>query len=228
MIEPSSSDAGDSVLPPPLPFNDFAKGIYLEEIHRRCLRALRAGRRMHRAITILMQAGAPGGPAIGFEERQRVHSNAFDHAEAVISDTAMVAQLLWPDARPGPGESGEEFKRRKAYARERGSALRQIIGISGDSPLRSKALRNSIEHFDERLDKVTMDPPRLIMRNNIGPIDMIDGIEGAEAMHLHHFNPEDGRYTILGDSVSIPEVIQALQSLSIQVEELARQIDPQP
>jgi hypothetical protein len=34
----------------------------------------------------------------------------------------------------------------------RGAQLRSAFGISDDSPLRSRDLRNSIEHFDERLD----------------------------------------------------------------------------
>jgi hypothetical protein len=35
----------------------------------------------------------------------------------------------------------------------RGSQLREAFKIKDDSPLRSRELRNAIEHFDERLDK---------------------------------------------------------------------------
>lgn len=34
----------------------------------------------------------------------------------------------------------------------RGAELRNTFGISGDSPLKKRDLRNAIEHFDERLD----------------------------------------------------------------------------
>jgi hypothetical protein len=35
----------------------------------------------------------------------------------------------------------------------RGAQLREAFGISEDSPLRSRDLRNAIEHFDEKLDR---------------------------------------------------------------------------
>ncbi len=35
----------------------------------------------------------------------------------------------------------------------RGTQLREAFGISEDSPLRSRDLRNAIEHFDEKLDR---------------------------------------------------------------------------
>ena len=112
--------------------------------------------------------------------------------------------------------------------RTNGATLRQLLGVEDDSPIRAKALRNSIQHFDERLDAVTMDPPRIILRGNIGPIDMISGIQGLEDMHLHHFNPADGRYTVLGDSVSIPDVSEELQTILLRAATALQQSNERP
>ncbi|CAM3632637.1 hypothetical protein E4A47_09850 [Micrococcus flavus] len=210
-------------LPPTLPFDDFAQKIYLEEIQRHSMRGIRAARRLGKAVGILMQLHSPGGPVLTADEQEGTHQYAFDNAETLVSEAAMVAQLLWPDTRKGPGETREACKRRKAYANERGSKLRQILDVRNDSPINAKALRNSIQHFDERLDAVTMDLPRIILRDNIGPINMISGMEGLENMHLHHFNPEDGRYTILGDSASLPDVAQELQTILQRIETAFRE-----
>lgn len=228
MTSTTQSDANEPELPPALPFDDFAQEVYLEEIQRRCGRGLRAARRLGKALAILTQPNTDGGPALSPQEHQRVHENAFDFAEAVVSEAAMVAQLLWPDTRKGPGETRAACKRREAYANQRGATLRQLLGVEDDSPIRAKALRNSIQHFDERLDAVTMDPPRIILRGNIGPIDMISGIQGLEDMHLHHFNPADGRYTVLGDSVSIPDVSEELQTILLRAATALQQSNERP
>lgn len=50
-----------------------------------------------------------------------------------------VSKLLWPSA--------------DSTVPERGPILRAIFGIPANSPLRDRALRNRLEHFDEDLDK---------------------------------------------------------------------------
>lgn len=211
MDETQSATAEASELPSPLPFDEFAQEIYLQEVLRRCGRGMRAAKRLDKAVALLMQQRNPGGPSLTGDERERIHSSAFENSEMIVSEAAMLAQLLWPDIRKGPGETPEECRRRKAYGEARGVKLCQILGVADESPIRAKALRNSIQHFDERLDAVTMNPPRIFLRNNIGPTDMFNGIKGAEGMHLHHFDPADGRYTILGDSVALPDVVRELK-----------------
>ena len=55
----------------------------------------------------------------------------------IIVQGAAVSRYFWPV---------------KDKYRARGAELRTIYRISDDSPLRSRDLRNAIEHFDERLD----------------------------------------------------------------------------
>lgn len=221
MTSTTPESADKPPLPDVLPFDDFAMGRYLDEIQRHVGRALNAARLMDKAIAMRRSLGfnVPPSPSSN-AEGQRLHEKAFDHAETVVSETAMVAQLIWPktkNGQMGPGETKPERDQRMKFAEGRGAAIREALSVPEDSPIRSRALRNSIEHFDERLDRLMMYPPRIILRNNIGSKDMITGIEGLEEMHLHHFNPEDGQYTILGESVSLPDVTRALQALDRQV-----------
>jgi hypothetical protein len=62
-----------------------------------------------------------------------------DSLQNLIIHAATLSKYFWP---PGNGE----------YHQARGLHLRERFGIKDDSPLKSRALRNAIEHFDERLD----------------------------------------------------------------------------
>jgi hypothetical protein len=60
-----------------------------------------------------------------------------DEIQSIIVQGAAVSRYFWPV--------------REKYA-ARGEELRRFYGITDSSPLRSRDLRNAIEHFDERLD----------------------------------------------------------------------------
>lgn len=59
------------------------------------------------------------------------------HLQNVVMQAAALSRYFWPV--------------RNAHA-ERGTELRRALRVGDDSPLRSRDLRNAIEHFDERLD----------------------------------------------------------------------------
>jgi len=60
-----------------------------------------------------------------------------DELQNIIVQGAAVSRYFWPV--------------RKQYE-QRGTELRRMYDVSDASPLRSRDLRNAIEHFDERLD----------------------------------------------------------------------------
>lgn len=60
-----------------------------------------------------------------------------DELQNLLIQAAAVSRYFWP------ARDSHEW---------RGAQLRSAFGISNDNPLRSRELRNSIEHFDERLD----------------------------------------------------------------------------
>jgi len=66
-----------------------------------------------------------------------------------VSAGASLSKLFWP-------------LRRDASAR--GEILRSSLSVCDDSPLRSRAIRDGLEHFDERLDRyLSARPPQLRM-----------------------------------------------------------------
>lgn len=60
----------------------------------------------------------------------------------IITQGAAVSRYFWPV---------------RAKYEARGRELMQMYGVTDDSPLRSRELRNAIEHFDERLDEYLAD-----------------------------------------------------------------------
>lgn len=65
--------------------------------------------------------------------------SVLNEIQNILVQGAAVSRYFWPV--------------REKYA-ARGAELRDTYGIQDDSPLRSRDLRNAIEHFDERLDVV--------------------------------------------------------------------------
>lgn len=88
--------------------------------------------------------------------------------QAMLVAAGVISRLLWPT---GQG------------VRARGAALRRMLTVSEDSPLASRDLRDSLEHFDERLDAWAAEfvaaspPPSVIGDSNIGPLNAIEGVD---------------------------------------------------
>jgi hypothetical protein len=87
----------------------------------------------------------------GVERRAR--GRIFDHIRLALQMAANVSRLFWP-ATPGKPNTGQRI------ARDRGVRLRSVTGLPETHGLRSRTLRNHIEHLDERLDAWTETSPR--------------------------------------------------------------------
>jgi|ERR1700722_2932804 len=88
--------------------------------------------RQIKAIMHVVQENSPEDPMAALP----VHT-MLDELQNVLIQAAGLSRYFWPVRK------GHEW---------RGDQLRVAFDIADDSPLRSRDLRNSIEHFDERLD----------------------------------------------------------------------------
>ena len=68
----------------------------------------------------------------------------FDSLQVLISSGAALSRYFWP-------------ARDKSPHKERAKRLRESLHVTEDSILRSRDLRNALEHFDERLDNFLSD-----------------------------------------------------------------------
>jgi hypothetical protein len=73
-------------------------------------------------------------------------SREYYHVQSLLVAMGNISKILWPIMKRGD-KNGNEL--RKA----RGNELRESLGIKRDSALRNRELRDTFEHFDERMDK---------------------------------------------------------------------------
>lgn len=90
--------------------------------------------------------------------------------------------------------------------------LRDSLGVSDDSPLKDRRLRDYFEHFDEKLEAWYAESEhRNFVGRNIGPANMIQGLNEAE--RFHHFDPTTGLVTFTDKSVSLPTLIAEIERI---------------
>lgn len=133
--------------------------------------------------------------------------SAIDHVEiwanvqAFLVAAGIASRLLWPTAQ-------------KSQAR--GAALRQMLDVAEDSPLVSRRIRDSFEHFDERLeawaDEIRRGPqPAMIGDSNVGPLA---SIEGADPQHfLRHLDHTTWTLYFRGERYELTPVARELLRL---------------
>jgi|GEM_PF-4598740 len=74
----------------------------------------------------------------------RENGRVFDAIRSALQYAANVSKVFWPHSN----------------AAARGEHLRTLTGIPDSHSLRNRALRNHVEHLDERLDDWTAESPR--------------------------------------------------------------------
>jgi hypothetical protein len=133
-------------------------------------------------------------------EDMRFYNHRIWHAlHGVLISAANISKILWPH---------------RNYA-ARGERLRQQLGVSDDSPLRSRSLRDHFEHVDERIEKWT--GPRVDL--NIGRLEYQAG-----RPPFRHFDPSAGAVLFAGERYDLPAVVDAIQHLLQKLDAL----DPYP
>ncbi len=99
----------------------------------------------------------------------------------LVIQTAALSRYFWP-VRPA-----HEW---------RGAQLRERFGMSADSPLRRRDLRNAIEHFDEQLDLyLERGVVRHVLPEYVGPFEEQSGVR----IHLFRaYYIDTGVFELLG------------------------------
>lgn len=92
------------------------------------------------------------------------NEESFSLLQEALSHAGALSRLFWPPKNAG------------RLATARGISLCKAVGLTDASPLHNRDLRNSIEHFDERMDKYLMriDAGQFFATPIIGSIDSVD------------------------------------------------------
>ena len=99
--------------------------------------------------------------------------------QGVLTSAALISKLLWmsqPQRREGctcPPEEADEA--RFAQAKRRCRALRKALGIANEMPELNRRVRNSLEHYDDRMDRWLAADDGTIYATGVGPPDSVGG-----------------------------------------------------
>jgi hypothetical protein len=120
------------------------------------------------------------------------------HAEAFLAAASAISYVFWP-SRQDPVHT------------ERAAILRQVFGMTDDSPLRARAVRDRFVHYDERLDRYLATGNRVIVDSNITDTPVAQAVVGATA--LRHFDRSSMTVSFLDQSLDLGELLDAANEL---------------
>ncbi len=125
----------------------------------------------------------------------------FAGAQGILTSGALVSKLFWV-------ETGRDRDReRAAFTEDRAASLREALDPTPILKLRS--VRNSVEHFDARLDDLLRSSPAPNMIDaSIMPRSMLN-IDGL--LYLRHIDPETMTYSALDEEVGLHDVYDAIK-----------------
>lgn len=121
-------------------------------------------------------------------------------AQALLTAAAQISKIVDVDA---PRRGSAEVKR---FGKERAATLRAIIDPS--PLLLSRDVRNSVEHFDERLDKALCENPAVSLVD--ANVSDEGGIVFEGAIWLRHLNLTTLEYSALDDAVALRDLLDAV------------------
>lgn len=213
--------------PPVVPLSPFLTMCFISEIATQCQFADLAIADVRSALEMWNQAQkdfvtpevaraiAEGRPFTGytettFEQRQARRADAEARSQSaylriwyslqgLLDSTAIISKLLWGDA--------------KDPAMSQRKPLRDALGVSDDSALKDRLLRNHSEHIDQKMLK-QFGQPGATLHFIIRTIGEGITIHGApQAPRFHRYDPDTGRLSLWGFEVLVPTLEQAVHQI---------------
>ncbi|MDF2804835.1 MAG: hypothetical protein K0S61_4740 [Anaerocolumna sp.] len=197
----------------------YVKGIYLSEIQIQCKLAFNAISQLNFALKQLFSNELS---ITDWEQRQFFHYEVFRAIHSFLTHASNISKLLWPSLpRRKETESDEAYENRCYNIKKikRASILRETINISEDEhPLKSRKLRDHLEHFDERLDGwEESSPNRNYVQDNIGPRGSISGIKDTDIMRW--FDQTTNEFLFRGEIYYLQPIATALNEVFLNVQQ---------
>lgn len=177
--------------------DSFVRDTYLHELETQCRFALNAVEHLNTALSRVAQGASP-------REQRSAHAEVFRAIHSFLTHASNVSKLLWP----APPRRQREEKRIA-----RADELRSVLGLPEDGhPLKSRTVRDHLEHFDERLDEwAETGSSRHYVQDCIGPRDALAWISPADTMRW--FDPSTNHFIFRGDDVDLQALASAVSEL---------------
>ncbi|MGX1469004.1 hypothetical protein ACUW84_001586 [Bacillus sp. 153480031-1] len=121
------------------------------------------------------------------------------HIQSFLTSSANISKLLW-------GVKSEISDSRKE--------LRRKLGVSEDSKLKHRKMRNFFEHFDEHIEEwVRNGRSSIFIDSNIGPKTAIGIVDSGEYQFMRNFDHETGIITFKQHEYDMKEIIEEIYKI---------------
>jgi hypothetical protein len=118
--------------------------------------------------------------------------------ESFLNAVGNLSKVFWPN-----------HDRKDAVDRE---PLRASLGVTDDSPLQIRKMRNHFEHFDERVEKWWVeDSTHNYVDTSIIPKNAFAGLQDVSFFRL--FDPDTLHVTFWSDTYNVPAIVQEVERL---------------
>ncbi len=137
------------------------------------------------------------------EDFKQLHTELIlNSLQNLIIQAAAISRYFWP------------MKKSHEW---RGLQLRNTFKIGEDSPLKSRGLRNAIEHFDEKLDKYLEGGlVGTVYPQFVSPRSYPDGVPG----HIFRaYYLDEGKFQLLGECYEVAPIANTVLEVHKQLQE---------
>lgn len=203
----------------------FVRSIYLGEIETQCRFGLNAVTYLNSAMQALHSNDAQST-----EQRMYTHREVFRSIHSFLTHASNISKMLWPALpKRRKNENDEQYGDRCSTLKKvrRAAELRTSLSLPHDEhQLKSRRLRDHLEHFDERLDDwEETSSHRIYVQDTIGPPTAIVGPQETDRMRW--FDPYTNNFLFRGETFNLQEIATAIDEIlavavSISEEERAR------
>ena len=185
----------------------FLQRVYVTEIKRQGQFALNAVGALNQALQATREFSGD------WDRRNFFHAEVFRQTHSFLTHASNISRLFWPpQARKRRDEAPEAFSQRQAFTTNRGASLLALFGLDDSSPLKSRVLRDHLEHYDERLDHWSnTSEGRNIASDTIGPPNAIVGLDPSDTMRW--FDPTTNSFRFRGEEYALQPLATAVDQL---------------
>jgi hypothetical protein len=198
----------------PLPalMDPHVRDAYLFEAVKQC----RFGLNAHIALQQVLERLATGRQSLDFDTRNTLHNEVFRSLHSLLAHAGVVSRLLWTTPpKQHKNESVRAYDTRVARHRPstRATLLRRAAGLPDEHALKSREIRDHLEHFDERLDRwAATSVSKNLVQDLIGGPNTMKGIADEDMMRW--YDPTTHSLRFQGVQFEIAAIVVGLDDVS--------------